>query len=102
MYFQLFPIIDSKPDLFCLIPAWPVYRVVDLAPLNWKQTLQDPETKHRLDDNIFRAATLAARFHLANRFQRKLRIPVQADHFERKEATRVFGLLREIVLLGQA
>jgi hypothetical protein len=45
-------------DLFCLLPSWPVRRVLELAPLNWKQTLKDEDTQQRLDANIFRRATL--------------------------------------------
>lgn len=46
-------------DLFCLLPSWPNAKVFDLAPLNWKQTIARPEVKQKLDENIFRAATLA-------------------------------------------
>jgi transposase len=45
-------------DLFCLLPSWPVRRVLDLSPLNWKQTLEDQDTQQRLDANVFRRATL--------------------------------------------
>jgi len=45
-------------DLFCLIPGWSSRRVLDLAPLNWKQTLENEDTQQRLDDNLFRRATL--------------------------------------------
>ncbi len=45
-------------DLFCLLPSWPVRRVLELAPLNWKKTLQDADTQQRLDANVFRRATL--------------------------------------------
>ena len=45
-------------DLFCLLPSWPVRRVLELAPLNWKQTLKDSDAQQRLDANIFRRATL--------------------------------------------
>jgi transposase len=45
-------------DLFCLLPSWPVRRVLDLAPLNWKQTLENQDTQQQLDANIFRRATL--------------------------------------------
>ena len=27
-------------DLFCLLPSWPARRVLELAPVNWKQTLE--------------------------------------------------------------
>jgi transposase len=46
-------------DLFCLLPSWPQRRVLDLAPLNWKQTLQNQDAQQRLDANVFRRATLA-------------------------------------------
>ena len=45
-------------DLFCLLPSWPVRRVLDLAPLNWKKTLENEDTQQRLDANIFRCASL--------------------------------------------
>lgn len=45
-------------DLFCLLPSWPVSRVLELAPANWTAVLQEPEVQQRLDANIFRRATL--------------------------------------------
>jgi transposase len=45
-------------DLFCLLPSWPMSRVLELAPANWSTLLQDPEVQERLDQNIFRRATL--------------------------------------------
>jgi transposase len=45
-------------DLFCLLPGWPVSRVLELAPASWATTLQDPQVQQRLDANIFRRATL--------------------------------------------
>ena len=45
-------------DLFCLLPSWPVRRVLELAPLNWKKTFQNEDTQQRLDANVFRCATL--------------------------------------------
>lgn len=45
-------------DLFCLLPSWPVRRVLELAPLNWKKTLENEDTQQRLDANVFRRATL--------------------------------------------
>jgi transposase len=45
-------------DLFCLLPSWPHRRVLELAPANWKQTLQNQETQQRLDANVFRRASL--------------------------------------------
>jgi transposase len=46
-------------DLFCLLPSWPRRRVLELAPVNWKQTLQNPDAQQRLDANVFRRATLS-------------------------------------------
>lgn len=46
-------------DIFCLFPSWPRRRVLELAPVNWKQTLENEETQQRLAANIFRQATLA-------------------------------------------
>lgn len=45
-------------DLFCLLPSWPARRVLDLAPINWKKTLENDDTQQRLDANVFRRATL--------------------------------------------
>jgi len=46
-------------DLLCLMPSWPQRRVLDLAPANWKQTLQDQDTQDRLAANIYRQAVLS-------------------------------------------
>jgi transposase len=45
-------------DLFCLLPSWPVSRVLDLAPVNWQKTLENQNAQQRLDANVFRRATL--------------------------------------------
>jgi hypothetical protein len=45
-------------DLLCLIPNWPRSRVLDLAPCNWEQTRQQPETQRRLEASLFRYAVL--------------------------------------------
>jgi transposase len=45
-------------DLFCLLPGWPITKVLELAPANWASTLQQPATQATLDANIFRRATL--------------------------------------------
>jgi len=45
-------------DLFCLLPGWPKSRVLELAPVNWKKTLQDAETQRLLDANIYRRVAL--------------------------------------------
>jgi hypothetical protein len=45
-------------DLFCLLPSWPRRRVLELAPINWQETLQNQDTQQRLDANVFRRATL--------------------------------------------
>jgi transposase len=46
-------------DLFCLMPSWPRSRVLELAPVHWRQTLEGPEILQRLDANIYRRASLA-------------------------------------------
>jgi transposase len=45
-------------DLFCLLPRWPAARVLDLAPVNWRQTREHEETQQRLAANVFRRAVL--------------------------------------------
>jgi len=45
-------------DLLCLLPGWPKHRVLELAPCNWKQTLEQPETQQRLAAHVMRRAIL--------------------------------------------
>jgi transposase len=45
-------------DLLCLLPRWPQHRVLDLAPLNWRQTLEQQEAQQALDANVIRRAVL--------------------------------------------
>jgi transposase len=45
-------------DLFCLLPGWPIKKVLELAPANWPTTLQQPRVQDALAANIFRRATL--------------------------------------------
>lgn len=46
-------------DLLCLLPSWPISRVLELAPVNWRETLKQEETQRRLDENVFRRVSLA-------------------------------------------
>jgi transposase len=45
-------------DLLCLLPDWPARRILELAPVNWRKTLEQQDTQRRLDGNIFRRITL--------------------------------------------
>lgn len=45
-------------DLFCLLPGWPIKKVLELAPVNWAATLQHPDVQEQLAANIFRRVTL--------------------------------------------
>ena len=45
-------------DLLYLLPGWPVSRVIELAPVNWEQTLQHRDAQQRLAQNPFRALML--------------------------------------------
>jgi hypothetical protein len=45
-------------DLFCLLPSWPIKRVLELAPAYWKQTLQQEQAQQRLTANVFRQVSL--------------------------------------------
>jgi transposase len=47
-------------DLFCLMPSWPRSRVLELAPVHWRQTVARPEVQQQLDVNIYRRATLGS------------------------------------------
>ena len=46
-------------DLFCLVPSWPRSRVLELAPVSWRQTTARPDVQQRFGANIFRRASLA-------------------------------------------
>jgi len=45
-------------DMLCLLPGWPVRRVIELAPMNWRTTLQRAEVRAALEANVFRQAAL--------------------------------------------
>lgn len=45
-------------DLFCLLPSWPIDRVLDLSPAYWMETIKRPDVVAKLDANIFRRASL--------------------------------------------
>lgn len=45
-------------DLLCLLPRWPRPRVLELAPLHWRQTLKEREAQQALDANVFRRVAL--------------------------------------------
>lgn len=45
-------------DLFCLLPNWPVHRVLELAPVNWAKTVGTPEIAAELEGNIYRKVSL--------------------------------------------
>jgi hypothetical protein len=35
-------------DVLTLLPSWPKHRVLELAPANWRETLEKPETREKL------------------------------------------------------
>jgi transposase len=45
-------------DLLCLLPSWPVKRVLELAPVNWQKTLEQEDAQKRLAANVFRQVAL--------------------------------------------
>jgi len=45
-------------DLFCLLPDWPVHRVLELAPAYWSKTVANEAVQRVLAANIFRQATI--------------------------------------------
>jgi hypothetical protein len=45
-------------DLLCLLPGWKQQRVLELAPLHWKETLQQEHAQQLLADNPFRQISL--------------------------------------------
>jgi transposase len=45
-------------DLLCLLPRWPVSRVLALAPVHWQQTAEQQDTQQLLAADISRKASL--------------------------------------------
>jgi transposase len=45
-------------DLFCLLPSWPMSRILELAPAHWQQTLEQHDAQERLAANPFRRVAL--------------------------------------------
>lgn len=45
-------------DLFCLLPAWPAHRVLELAPVYWAGTREREDVEALLAADPYRAATL--------------------------------------------
>jgi transposase len=41
-------------DLLCLLPGWVKSQVLELAPANWKKTIERPEVRAQLEANVFR------------------------------------------------
>jgi transposase len=48
-------------DLLCLLPTWPVHRLLELAPVNWATTRETDEIQKVLAANPYRALTLLDR-----------------------------------------
>lgn len=46
-------------DPFCLITEWPVHRILELAPLNWKNTASRPDVEALLEASLYRRLTLS-------------------------------------------
>jgi transposase len=47
-------------DLLCVLPSWPIKRVLELAPAYWQKTLEQEDAQQRLAANVFRQASLGA------------------------------------------
>jgi transposase len=45
-------------DLLCLLPRWPLNRVLELAPANWQKTLEKREAQEVLEGNLLRRVVL--------------------------------------------
>lgn len=45
-------------DVLCLLPDWPKTDVLQLAPANWRATLERPAVQGALADNVFRQVSL--------------------------------------------
>lgn len=51
-------------DLLLLLPDWPIRRVIELAPCNWKQTREQPETQQSLAAHPFTTISEVCARHL--------------------------------------
>ena len=45
-------------DVLCLLPRWPAHRMLELAPVNWADTLTLDDVRHVLDADPYRALIL--------------------------------------------
>lgn len=45
-------------DLLCLLPGWPVHRVLELAPMSWNATREREDVRRELELNVYRLLTL--------------------------------------------
>jgi transposase len=45
-------------DLLCLLPSWPVQRVLELAPANWTKTTGSDDVRQKLEANLYRQVAL--------------------------------------------
>lgn len=45
-------------DVLCLLPKWPVHRVLELAPAYWATTLDQPDVRRLLEADPYRRLTL--------------------------------------------
>jgi transposase IS66 family protein/papain fold toxin 2 of polymorphic toxin system len=68
-------------DLLCLIRTWPPDRLLKLAPVNWKQTLEQAETQQKLPTSFD-----------ASRFRRLPELAI---------AQRLYGADRRLAMTGQ-
>ena len=65
-------VITSQPyaylrDLLCLLPSWPINKMLELAPANWRVTLERPEVQQRLEANVFRQVAIGTRVPAAEK-----------------------------------
>jgi len=47
-------------DVFCLLPSWPEHRLLELAPVEWKNTRERDDVRRLLDHNPLRRLTFAS------------------------------------------
>src|SRR5690606_14547242 len=50
-------------DLLCLLPRWPRSRVLELAPVYWRETLEQQNAQQLLGADLCRRVTLALDEH---------------------------------------
>ena len=87
-------------DLLCLLPSWPIQRVLELAPLHWNETREHEDTQQRLAANVFRRVSLGPGRTSRPEVARRDR-PVTTRVIERTQRSQPWRILQSIWAAGR-